>query len=319
MTINRLLAQGAESVVRAILDPTSVRLAVPLEARVSEEKPGFLEWRSADRPSGTADRLGRFRKGGLAKGALQRFVGLAKAPEEKIAEFARQWGVLGICEHGIPGIHEACRPGDWMRHNSEVWWLEPLDVWRGYANKFGAMLRVAANVSEGGDGSDEDWELLGYPKPELEAASSWKEVPDLKELPKWFFPVMSGIYLTADFLSGSGLEPEVSWFDRRQRFRVLISPGGVARSDAGHNDGFQWPKGSLYPVLVAQLVSAVTYGQLSECGLCTTLFDWENTETYIRKPRRDRLAYCSKECRADARKKQKAEYWRKSQGKENRR
>jgi hypothetical protein len=46
-----------------------------------------------------------------SEGLLKEFVRLADAPEERFLEFARKWGVFGICKHGLPASHN---PG---RHN----------------------------------------------------------------------------------------------------------------------------------------------------------------------------------------------------------
>jgi hypothetical protein len=36
---------------------------------------------------------------------LLKFAGLADASDEQIFDFARHWGLLGLCVHGIPGGH----------------------------------------------------------------------------------------------------------------------------------------------------------------------------------------------------------------------
>src|ERR1700682_234453 len=36
---------------------------------------------------------------------LRRFVALTGAKDEKILGFARRWGLLGLCEHGLPSEH----------------------------------------------------------------------------------------------------------------------------------------------------------------------------------------------------------------------
>jgi hypothetical protein len=36
---------------------------------------------------------------------LERFIGLRDASADRIVAYAREWGVLGICEHGVPSSH----------------------------------------------------------------------------------------------------------------------------------------------------------------------------------------------------------------------
>lgn len=63
---------------------------------------------------------------------------------------------------------------------------------------------------------------------------------------------------------------------------------------------FVWPRGSLYPVVVAQLLAAVTQGErLEECAICHEVFDWADAG-YERRPQHGRGAYCSAGCRKGA-------------------
>jgi hypothetical protein len=103
------------------------------------------------------------------------FVGLTDAPDKRILGFARRWGVLGICRHGLPASHNPppvplpipmpfaelpwCYPvGYWKGAPSE-----PLDAWRTYSKKFGAILNIAAQIQEGRGGKPGDWDTLHSP------------------------------------------------------------------------------------------------------------------------------------------------------------
>ena len=52
----------------------------------------------------------------LRPGLFQRFLDLAEAPAPKIRDYARRWGVLGICKHGLPASHNPD-----LRHVGQPW------------------------------------------------------------------------------------------------------------------------------------------------------------------------------------------------------
>ena len=117
-------------------------------------------------------RLGRRRKGPAVADRLRPrqislltdFIRAASAAEslpESVERYALRWGVLGICEHGLPashnphrlapdisqggfgsyrGVDHGCYPQDWGRE----WAQEPLALWVWYAAYFDAILEVAA-------------------------------------------------------------------------------------------------------------------------------------------------------------------------------
>lgn len=113
---------------------------------------------------------------------LERFVSLADASPASILEFARQWGVLEICEHGLPRSHNPCRPGQQM-YRRVTWcyplgWYErgkgydcwePLAAWRQFSRHARALLNIAAQLHQGQVGRLEDWRIVyersGSPRP----------------------------------------------------------------------------------------------------------------------------------------------------------
>jgi hypothetical protein len=84
------------------------------------------------------------------------FLDLANADDQDILNYARQWGVLGLCQHGLPIAHEitpvqgqfaplleaqACEG-----KQQDGWYYEPLDKWRYYASQMAAMVRLAVDL-----------------------------------------------------------------------------------------------------------------------------------------------------------------------------
>jgi hypothetical protein len=77
-------------------------------------------------------------------GLLERFVALADASPEDILRYARHWGVLAICAHGLPASHNlACTPLELRSRRGVVFW-EPVQSWRFFSRHAKAILEIAA-------------------------------------------------------------------------------------------------------------------------------------------------------------------------------
>lgn len=84
---------------------------------------------------------------------LEQFVALADAPPERILRFARRWGVLELCKHGLPACHDGrCTllsdGGNFYEHI--VWWQKLAAVAR-------ALLNIAARLADAQPGRAVDW------------------------------------------------------------------------------------------------------------------------------------------------------------------
>jgi hypothetical protein len=91
-------------------------------------------------------------------------------------------------------------------------------------------------------------------------------------------------------------------WEKERTFALALDLGGAAVPS--RHDGsipFLWPQGSLYPVLIAQLIAAVTHGErLITCSTCGRVIDWHDAG-YGRVPQSGRGAYCGDACRYGAR------------------
>lgn len=103
---------------------------------------------------------------------LDGFMHLADADDERILSFARRWGVLDLCEHGIPMTHDVihsrwdsgkvarCSPLPWERPDrppDPSAGREPLDLWRKWARRARALMRIRAALLALEPGSADDW------------------------------------------------------------------------------------------------------------------------------------------------------------------
>lgn len=94
------------------------------------------------------------------EGFLRGFLALKEASTPRILAYARSWGVLGLCRHGLPFTHGPVweqrekqhleKTGRWVAPTticSRPVKREPLQAWRRYARVAEAMLNVAAALS----------------------------------------------------------------------------------------------------------------------------------------------------------------------------
>ncbi len=103
---------------------------------------------------------------------LTPFAALATHPDldSAVEEFSSRWGVLGLCEHGLPATHQPLRLGvEGLQPTAtceprieDGWGIEPLDRWRHFAGQAAAFMRAAAALSDRPVRrvDDQDWEAL---------------------------------------------------------------------------------------------------------------------------------------------------------------
>lgn len=94
---------------------------------------------------------------------LDRFVALAEAPDVGILVFARRFGVLQTCRHGLPYRHDPkckLRPVRHPAAEHAFYYREPLAAWRRLAAQVRAVLRIATAVERDTLGSAGDWAVV---------------------------------------------------------------------------------------------------------------------------------------------------------------
>jgi hypothetical protein len=94
---------------------------------------------------------------GLLRGLLD-----AKSSRESTIRFYRRWGVLGLCEHGIPASHGSCVSGSAFR--TEIvngvkvsYGRESIASVQRFAGALESVLRIGAEMSQGRCGAASDW------------------------------------------------------------------------------------------------------------------------------------------------------------------
>jgi hypothetical protein len=243
---------------------------------------------------------------------LWRFLHLRSASDEAIAEFARDWGPLELCEaHGFPAMHicseygesyheldeqlEALSPEFSQRdripcrpRTRDGWHLEPISQWRRWAGQLTNVLKLACVLAGERDRRPDLWRIAapngmaGFTSVEI-AQSPWDHQRAL------FSSVM-----TTHLEMGRGLTG-LAWDHRARQYRVFIECGGLFAAIVGQ--------------MLAVVVSEVGLAMCSRCGL-------PYLRESMRRPRSDKGSYCL-ECRPIVEREWKKESARKRRARTN--
>lgn len=97
---------------------------------------------------------GRRLKRSAAPDLLEQFCSIAEAADtaSAVAVFAKRWGLLGLCEHGLPSGHRSPRCIAGRGRESVQHWME-------LTRAFDSMLRIGLDLSRRDSGADLDWQL----------------------------------------------------------------------------------------------------------------------------------------------------------------
>jgi len=196
------------------------------------------------------------------RGMLDRFVSLADTSPNRVSAFAKQWGVLEICKHGLIATHGNAL--DWCPSQGfegrPGWFWAPLEVWRSTARQMRAMLSITAALHRGHSTESGDW------------VSIQEEFGDklAGERPGIQMEALSSV--ANDWIQLGGVLPTVRM--RPDRSEVMLA------STSG-----------LFGALVTQLAAALTRSEgLGVCVSCNRVY------SPSRKPQAGRRSFCP-ECR----------------------
>ena len=248
-------------------------LVVPAQIELDPDR-DWLHWEVAPN---------QLRYASPPRNLLWDFIKLSDASPERIRAFARNWGVLELCDtHSLPADHprrsafssdskSKCRINHWLEGEKELA-REPLSAWRRFAGEAKAMLNVAAALHEGEKGKRKDWEQVVW---SLQLDS---RVPAFKENLWWNLSVEE---------QKSWLAGQVTWWLRMGEVRPTLRWGRHSDdSDLGISIAF-FSHGGLFGELAVQLMLAIGKSKgLAICSNCAAPY------LPTRRPRADRRRYC---------------------------
>jgi hypothetical protein len=223
---------------------------------------------------------------------LLRFAGLAGAPVDKVLKFARKWGVLGLCRHGLPSTHflppsgfslphagdvgRAGRPGRWCDPRG----VESVEAWDTWADRFRALLNIAASLYAGRPCGSKAW-LSFFDRSELEDRGYYLLERDVKDLkPREVGDALSDDKLLLQevvnhYLDIGGVRP-----------RLILTTGVL--DDGPPRIGFGClPPHRLFGVLAIQLMTSISRtGGPMLCSSCGSPYSPR------RRPKQGQRHYC---------------------------
>jgi hypothetical protein len=204
-------------------------------------------------------RVGEWPTPDMLRGMLSNFLNLDEGSDQQVLEFARRWGVLGLCKHGLSAGHvhaAAIGPAGaepplvrfQYHHCAAVrrsnQYVEPLAVWRSYAAQFNAALRIAAAIRRGQLGDLADWHTL---QEWCGGVMRFNTPEDAKHL-------LAAV--VNRWLEMTDVRPRFYWIADRTLFTLTNKMGSA-----------------LFPALVVQLMVEISQSKgLTRCSGCGDVF-----------------------------------------------
>ncbi len=258
-------------------------LAVPPWIDIGDTPEGepALWWR----PGPTKTRYPEWKLGGSSSAAFWRLLDLADQNDSaNFLVYARTFGPLGLWplrtsdghpvsgfeEHWVPSAPEGIRTPlrfeaerDLIRLRSAIdsghldVMYEPLSEWRHWASCLRATARLFVDLVRDKVGRRRDWAMIGF---EFGYQGlRWMEYYDdfARNITKQRAELAR--YVDSKFLRWSGLTPRMEWVSARPQY-LLDYHGEDSRAFNAKGMRARWPPNSLFPALVAQLLSLTSVG-----------------------------------------------------------
>lgn len=150
-------------------------------------------------------------------GLLAGFVELWDWGEPEIFDYAKKWGVLGICQHQLPASHNNYPFGaqyganaccSLPSHRRGYVSADPIEDWRRLSKRVRAAQNLGGFLNQDKFGRPSDWKLLGPSyAPESQIRTLAEERVSLSRVLK-------------DFLSIGQVRPSVNWDDEKGQWQI---------------------------------------------------------------------------------------------------
>jgi hypothetical protein len=200
--------------------------------------------------------------------AVDGFLKLAEGTPADIFRYAKRWGPMGFCKHGLPATHSCSWGPDRMRAcrlsgGPDRFW-EPIAFWQLTSRRAHALLKIGARLSGDKPGAEEDWRTLDFEFINARNRDQWsmlnQKITLESELTRW---MQMGL-----------LVPVVAFRNKHLSFAL----------DVLHGPG-------LFGFLALQIALAISSTDgLSICSACGAVY------FPTRRPNINRRTYCP-ECR----------------------
>jgi hypothetical protein len=205
-------------------------------------------------------------------GLFADFLELQDQSDQRILEYARKWGVLGICSHGIPYSHgvypssmlqprpaglEPCRLTAVL--GRKHWYSDPIPSWRSLSKQLAAMQRLGAELNLDRPGDEGLWKSLP-----LVRGKPWRSLSAGREF----------LALELNILLEIGqVRPVVDWDSGKESWQLSFNAVSVC---------------NLFGYLALSLVTSISGREIAFCSSCQKLY------TPSKRPNSNRRSYCDK-------------------------
>jgi len=278
-------------------------LFVPLDIQLDGE---FLTW-SWVAPWAPSEDGPKVRYRHPKPGMLADFIRLEGARDADILAYARRWGVLGICDHGLPCSHNQYPTGILADvppclpilatprppGESEYRVREPLVIWRQWSRKAQALINISVQLNQDRFPRVEDWRVVkdlgdsGLGQTERDLSDlGLVEPPDrrsMKDSTKLDEAHRALAYELDGWISMGQIRPRISWVRQRQPDRMSQANWGARFSLDAVSSG-----PNLFGLLALNLLLAIARTSLAVCSACA------NAYIPTRRPNPNRRNYCTR-------------------------
>ena len=230
---------------------------------------------------------------------LDDFIGLCHAFDNCSADhyrsavlsYARKWGVLGLCEHGLPcshsqppfGLNDGVRPCLPMLVTPlpaegpyAVQYWEPLSVWYEWSRKAKALVNIAAQLNQGRKASFEDWNIVkGMRDTGLGETQAEPYVTDLQTARRELAWELDG------WISLGQVRPRISWNRTPAGWRFSLDAVSTGPNLIG---------------ILALYIASEVAGTGKGSAICSSCTKWYRLERRLNPKHRN---YCP-ECRGES-------------------
>jgi hypothetical protein len=243
--------------------------------------------REARGPGGSVWRVAAVEE--RSEAMLRGFVRLGDVPETslpaRLEAFARRWGVLGLCRHGLPATHPITTGMLPMETPCGLWMtptgMEAVSLWREYARQARAVLDVAAALVTEEVAATELRPGLRSPAAAEREAGVWSIA--LRPFP----PRSDAPPAILDQLQGPDRVTQRRWLLDRAIARWTNVAGIQVVPDFAGAQPVRLGVRSLFGALAVQLLFAVVRAPFTRsCAGCGKLF------SPSRKPRSEEKSWC---------------------------
>ncbi len=198
--------------------------------------------------------------------------------KSRILAFAKKYGPLGFCQHGLPPMHLMCC---YCQPKIENGWIrEPIDAWQKVAEQFSYLKELSLRTQKGQQALWKEWVSLFRGSP---IQFPFPQMPEARRARKFDRRLLGTVLGAALFTSGLKLsvQPLYSFGDSKDTgiHRLCIQPS------------------SLYDALLLRLISVFTDSWIAFCPSCGNEF----------RKAHGKQIWCSDTCRFRETKRRKRE------------